>query len=90
MANSKHPITDLQPVLDAIADLKADVSSLKTDVSSLKASNKVIIDAVANLAVRFTRLEAEMVDEISGTDDAAEKLKRNRASQLRGGIASPR
>ena len=80
------------------------IDAIAADVSEVKASNKVIIDAVSNLAVRFTRLETDMKEMQSTVakkldkpnEDTVERIRdglqdmEKRASQLRGGISSPR
>ena len=52
---------DLQPVLDAIAELKTDVSELGTRMDRLEQKvdqqGTLILDAIANLAVKVTRIE---------------------------------
>ena len=102
MPFSAHPTTNLQPVLDAIAELKADVPGLKQVVSQQGVGPNNLAEAIAQQgrtldlqgmslrAIAKVILPADaMVDEASGPD-AADKLKRKRESQLRGRIAPPR
>ena len=86
---------DLKPVLDAIAEVKADVAQLGSRMDRLEErmagfegelkQQGMLMRAMAKVILP----EDAMVDDASDSD-AAEKLKQRRASQLRGSIASPR
>lgn len=104
MPISKYPTTNLQPVLDAIADLKSDVSELGTRMNRLESridglegemkQQGMLMRAMARVIlpedVMATTLSDRELEEEIVRKDADEKRRLRRESQMRGGAVGPR